>query len=65
MSSSCHGIEACLVLFPVPVNTIFLKVIGVRKMSIIGTVLTLAGIIPFAFATKNLAPGTLTQHSNM
>lgn len=34
-------------------------------MSIIGTVLTLEGIIPFAFATKNLAPGTLTQHSNM
>ena len=29
-----------------------MKVIGVRKISAMGTVLTLIGILPFAFATQ-------------
>ena len=36
----------------VPLNTILMKMIGVRKISALGTVLTLIGVLPSAFATE-------------
>ena len=39
-------------LISVPLNTILMRIIGVRRITIIGTVLNLVGVFPAAFVTK-------------